>query len=78
MYNFLREKTIFSQIFIIFASKFNIIKSYSKAKRLKSSKWCSNVVQTNLNTLVKVCKLLDVDVKDLLNNRKGQDQEPVP
>ena len=50
MYNFLREKTFFSQIFIIFASKFNIIKSYSKAKRLKSSRWCSNVVQTNLNT----------------------------
>ena len=40
MYNFLREKTFFSQIFIIFASKFNIIKSYSKAKRLKMVQQC--------------------------------------
>ena len=63
MYNFLREKTIFSQIFFIFASKFNIIKSYSKAKRLKSSKWCSNVVQTNLNTLVKVANYLTLTYK---------------
>ena len=37
MYNFLREKTIFSQIFIIFASKFNIIKSYSKANDSKAA-----------------------------------------
>ena len=32
------------------------------------SKWCSNVVQPDLNTLDKIAKLLDVDIKDLLNS----------
>ena len=32
------------------------------------SKWCNNVVQPDLNTLDKIAKLLDVDVKDLLNS----------
>ena len=32
------------------------------------SKWCNNVVQPDLNTLDKMAKLLDVDVKDLLNS----------
>lgn len=31
------------------------------------SKWCNNSVQPDLNTLDKIAKLLDVDVKDLLN-----------
>ena len=32
------------------------------------SKGCNNVVQPDLNTLDKIAKLLDVDVKDLLNS----------
>ena len=32
------------------------------------SKWCNNVVQPDLNTLDKIAKLLDVDIKDLLNS----------
>lgn len=32
------------------------------------SKWCRNTVQPDLNTLDKIAKLLDVDVKDLLNS----------
>ena len=32
------------------------------------SKWCSNSVEPDLNTLDKIAKLLDVDVKDLLNS----------
>ena len=32
------------------------------------SKWRNNVVQPDLNTLDKIAKLLDVDVKDLLNS----------
>mgnify|MGYP004445307115 CR=1 FL=1 len=32
------------------------------------SKWCSNSIQPDLNTLDKIAKLLDVNVKDLLNN----------
>ena len=32
------------------------------------SKWCSNSVQPDLNTLDQMAKLLDIDVKDLLNN----------
>jgi len=30
------------------------------------SKWCSNSVQPDLNTLDKIAKLLDVDKRDLL------------
>lgn len=32
------------------------------------SKWCSNSIQPDLITLDKIAKVLDVDVKDLLNN----------
>lgn len=32
------------------------------------SKWCQNSIQPNLNTLDKIAKLLQVDVKELLNN----------
>lgn len=32
------------------------------------SKWCKNTVQPNLDTLGRIAKLLDVDVKYLLND----------
>lgn len=32
------------------------------------SKWCGNSVQPDLNTLDKIARLLEVDVKDLLNS----------
>ena len=32
------------------------------------SKWCSNSIQTDLQTLDKIAKLLNVDVRDLLNS----------
>ena len=32
------------------------------------SKWCSNSVQPDLNTLDQIAKLLDVNVKELLND----------
>ncbi len=31
------------------------------------SKWCSNSIQPDLQTLDKIAKLLGIDVKDLLN-----------
>lgn len=31
------------------------------------SKWCSNTVQPDLNTLDKIAKILEVSAKDLLN-----------
>lgn len=34
------------------------------------SKWCSNVSQPDLVTLVKVASILDVDVQDLINKTK--------
>lgn len=34
------------------------------------SKWCSNSIQPDLQTLDKIAKILDVDVKDLLNSTK--------
>ncbi len=36
------------------------------------SKWCSNRVQPDLQTLDKISKLLDVNIKDLLVNNKEQ------
>lgn len=36
------------------------------------SKWCSNSIQPDLQTLDKIAKLLDVDVKDLLNSTEKQ------
>ena len=30
------------------------------------SKWCTNTIQPNLETLVEIAKALEVDVKDLL------------
>ena len=30
------------------------------------SKWCTNTMQPNLETLVKIAECLDIDVKDLL------------
>lgn len=33
------------------------------------SKWCSNVSQPDLTTLVKIASLLDVDVQELINRR---------
>ena len=32
------------------------------------SKWCSNTVQPDLNTLNKIAKFLNVDVRELLNS----------
>jgi len=34
------------------------------------SKWCTNTSQPDLQTLDRIAKLLDVDVKDLLNSTK--------
>lgn len=34
------------------------------------SKWCNNSVQPDLNTLHKIAILLDVNVKELLNDTK--------
>lgn len=36
------------------------------------SKWCSNVVQPDLNTLNQVAQVLDVNMKDLLNDTDNQ------
>ena len=34
------------------------------------SKWCSNTTQPSLETLTEIAKVLDVDIKDLLNSTK--------
>ena len=34
------------------------------------SEWCSNSIQPDVQTLDKIAKRLDVDVKDLLNSTK--------
>ena len=36
------------------------------------SKWCTNTMQPNLETLVAIAKALDVDVKDLLWSIKNR------
>lgn len=37
------------------------------------SKWCSNSIQPDLVTLNKISKILNVDVRSLLNNTKEED-----
>ena len=37
------------------------------------SKWCTNTSQPDLATLAQVAKLLEVDVKDLLNSTQPKD-----
>ena len=37
------------------------------------SKWCTNTMQPNLETLVAIAKALDVDVKDLLWSIKREE-----
>lgn len=32
-------------------------------------KWCSNVTQPTLDTLVNIAKVLDVSIKDLINDK---------
>ncbi len=34
------------------------------------SKWCTNTIQPDLTTLDRIAKLLEVNVKELLNNTK--------
>lgn len=34
------------------------------------SRWCTNDMQPSLETLVRIAKVLDVDIKDLLNSTK--------
>ena len=34
------------------------------------SKWCSNVVQPDLNTLTQIAELFDIDIKELLLSTK--------
>ena len=38
------------------------------------SKWCSNSIQPDLITLDKIAKILEVDVRYLLNNTKKDDK----
>lgn len=45
------------------------------AKQLKKtpstvSKWCNNAAQPSLETLLEIARVLDVDIKDLLNSSK--------
>lgn len=37
------------------------------------SKWCSNSIQPDLQTLDRIAKLLKVNVKNLLNNTEQED-----
>jgi DNA-binding XRE family transcriptional regulator len=34
------------------------------------SRWCTNEVQPSIDTLVVIAKLLNIDVKDLINSTK--------
>ncbi|WP_373710177.1 helix-turn-helix transcriptional regulator [Kaistella sp.] len=34
------------------------------------SRWCTNEVQPSMETLLEIAKLLDVDIKELLNSSK--------
>ena len=56
-------------------SQYNIYYDKDLAEQLEKnpstvSKWCSNVAQPDLATLVKIATLLEVDVQDLLVSLK--------
>jgi transcriptional regulator with XRE-family HTH domain len=34
------------------------------------SRWCRNEIQPSMETLLDIAKLLDIDIKDLLNSTK--------
>ncbi len=34
------------------------------------SRWCRNEIQPSMETLLEIVKLLDIDIKDLLNSSK--------
>lgn len=36
------------------------------------SKWCTNTAQPGLDTLLQIAKVLDVDVKELINSSKEE------
>ena len=36
------------------------------------SRWCSNKMQPSLDMLVRIAELLNVETKELINNRKSQ------
>lgn len=38
------------------------------------SRWCSNKAQPRLETLLKIARVLEVDVKELLNQTRGDVQ----
>lgn len=35
------------------------------------SRWCTNIYQPNLETLIRIADLLNVDIKELLNSTKN-------
>ena len=35
------------------------------------SKWCTNTSQPDLNTLIKIARLLEIDIRDLINSSKN-------
>ena len=34
------------------------------------SKWCTNTSQPDLNTLIKIARLLEIDIRELINSSK--------
>ena len=77
---------IVSEFFANFASNINRIKvvlveNGKTGKWLASqigkneatvSRWCSNKMQPSLDVLVRIAELLNVETKDLINNRNSQ------
>ena len=41
------------------------------------SKWCTNSVQPDLPTMVKIASLLDVDIKDLICSTKNKNESVI-
>lgn len=35
------------------------------------SKWCTNTSQLDLNTLIKIARLLEIDIRELINSSKN-------
>lgn len=38
------------------------------------SKWCTNTSQPDLNTLIKIARLLEIDIRELINSSKNTNE----
>lgn len=67
------SKKELNRIRVVLAEKYRTNKWLAKQLNKTPStvsKWCNNAIQPSLETLAEIAKVLDVDIKDLINSTK--------